>query len=70
MVVMIGIKRRGIVRRSMQIVKTYTVIAPNGTRYPATKYQVASQLANDIAKLMGSAEIEIKLTKEVENETN
>lgn len=52
------------------ITKTYTVIAPNGTKYPATKYQVASQLANDIAKLMGSAEIEIKLTKEVENETN
>lgn len=52
------------------MIKTYTVIAPNGTRYPATKYQVASQLANDIAKLMGSAEIEIKLTKEVENETN
>lgn len=66
MVVMIGIKRRGIVRRSMQIVKTYTVIAPNGTRYPATKYQVASQLANDIAKLMGSADIEIKLTKDNE----
>lgn len=48
------------------ITKTYTVIAPNGTRYPAKKYQVASQLANDIAKLMGSAEIEIKLTKDNE----
>lgn len=47
-----------------QITKTYTVIAPNGTRYPATKYQVASQLANDIAKLMGAAEIEIKFRKE------
>ena len=61
---MTGIRRRGIVRRSMQIVKTYTVIAPNGAIFPATKYQVASQLAQDIAKVMGSAEIIIKFRKE------
>lgn len=49
-----------------KMIKTYTVIAPNGIKYPATKYQVASQLANDIAKLMGSAEIVIKYEKETE----
>ena len=48
----------------VNIVKTYTVIAPDGHRYPATKYAVAAQLANDIAKFMGSAEIEIKLVKD------
>lgn len=48
------------------ITKTYVVIAPNGMKYPATKYQVASQLANDIAKLMGSAKIEINYRKEEE----
>lgn len=50
----------------MQIVKTYNVIAPDGKKYPATKYQVASQIANDIAKYMGSAEIVIKFEKEKE----
>ena len=46
------------------ITKTYEVIAPNGAIFPATKYQVASQLAQDIAKVMGSAEIVIKFRKE------
>lgn len=54
----------------MQVVKTYTVIAPDGKKYPATKYQVASQIANDIAKYMGAAEIIIKFRKEEANETN
>ena len=52
------------------IVKTYEVIAPNGAIFPATKYQVASQLAQDIAKVMGSAEIVIKFRKEESNEAN
>lgn len=46
------------------ILKTYTVIAPDGKKYPATKYQVASQIANDIAKYMGKAEIVINFVKE------
>lgn len=50
------------------MIKKYTVIAPNGMKYPATKYQVASQLANDICKLMGSARIEIDYKIEKEKE--